>query len=205
MTARTAPPRRRALRLTALSAAAGASLTGALAWLCLLFGVRHTTGRSITGTPLTWPISVPADWPARPRVHSRDRCLLRLPIIGEVAIGTWHNVQGGPPTNQNSMPELSLCGLATGWPCDALAGWYECDRESCPTTRGYIHLPPNRELSYLPVWPGFALDTALFGLLTAITITGIQRTRRNSRAHAGRCVSCGYERRDLPICPECGR
>jgi predicted secreted protein len=204
MTARPAFTRRRILKLTALSAAGGASITVALAWLCLLFGVRHTSVRPITNNPPVWPVAVPADWPARPRVHSRHRCFLRVPIIGAVAIGTWYDFQGGPPTTQNSMPELSLSGLATGWPFDALVGWYECDRECSPITRGYIHLPPNRVLSYLPVWPGFDLDTALFGLLTAITVAGIQRTRRNSRAHAGRCVSCDYDLRGLPTCPECG-
>ena len=60
-------------------------------------------------------------------------------------------------------------------------------------------------LPYLPVWPGFAVNTifyaAIFWLLFAIP--GWLRRRR--RIKRGLCPACGYDlRASGGNCPECG-
>ena len=63
-----------------------------------------------------------------------------------------------------------------------------------------------RVLPVLPIWPGFAINTALYAL-AAMTIYGLWWiARRRIRRLRGRCLSCGYDlRRDYSTgCPECG-
>ena len=63
-----------------------------------------------------------------------------------------------------------------------------------------------RVLPVLPIWPGFAINTALYAL-AAMTIHGLWLiARRWIRRMRGRCLACAYDlRRDYSHgCPECG-
>ena len=63
-----------------------------------------------------------------------------------------------------------------------------------------------RVLPVRPIWPGFAINTALYAL-AAMIITGLcWIARRGIRRMRGLCLACAYDlRRDYSTgCPECG-
>jgi len=78
---------------------------------------------------------------------------------------------------------------------------------------GGVQLPRDadfqpRALPLTPVWPGFALDMALWGGLWLGLAWLLRSSRRRWRARKNRCIHCGYPRTGLPAdtpCPECGR
>jgi hypothetical protein len=98
-------------------------------------------------------------------------------------------------------PALSLRGgYAPGpWPTrsdwpprSALTGYRALDRFALPL---------------LPLWPGFAINTAFYALLLFALIRGPRVLRRELRRRRGRCGACGYDRVGLApgaACPECG-
>jgi predicted RNA-binding Zn-ribbon protein involved in translation (DUF1610 family) len=60
---------------------------------------------------------------------------------------------------------------------------------------------------YLPLWPGFALNTLFYAVLAWGVWQVPLAMRRRSRRRAGRCIKCGYDLRATPAaspCPECG-
>ncbi|MEO1008651.1 MAG: hypothetical protein AAFX79_08795 [Planctomycetota bacterium] len=60
-------------------------------------------------------------------------------------------------------------------------------------------------LPLMPIWPGFAINTAFYAAVLATMWYGqrpIRILRWNLR---GRCLGCGYDVRNLATCPECGR
>ena len=62
-------------------------------------------------------------------------------------------------------------------------------------------------LPLLPIWPGFAINTAVYALLLFIGWRAPGVIRRAVRRRRGRCVACGYDRGGLDAgaaCPECG-
>jgi hypothetical protein len=56
----------------------------------------------------------------------------------------------------------------------------------------------------LPLWPGFLVDTAFWGGAAFLVWSVPGLVRRGMRRRRGRCVRCGYELKDLAVCPECG-
>jgi hypothetical protein len=98
-------------------------------------------------------------------------------------------------------PALSLRGgYAPGrWPTrsdwpprSTLTGYRAVDRFALPL---------------LPIWPGFPLNTAVYGLLLFALVRGVRVSRRAVRRRRGRCERCGYDRAGLDLgaaCPECG-
>ena len=70
-------------------------------------------------------------------------------------------------------------------------------------TRGPWYL---RRLPLTPLWPGFAVNTLLYGIILWLLIPGPFVLRRRIRIRGGRCPQCGYDLRgDLQRgCPECG-
>jgi hypothetical protein len=68
----------------------------------------------------------------------------------------------------------------------------------------------HRHLPVHPVWPGFALDTALYAAVWwALLFTPLpfyRAARHRLRVSRGMCPSCGYDLKGSPggACPECG-
>jgi|GEM_PF-3279697 len=63
-------------------------------------------------------------------------------------------------------------------------------------------------LPLLPLWPGFAINTAFYALLLFLVRRTPGALRRTGHRRRGRCDSCGYDRSGLDRtieCPECGR
>lgn len=63
-----------------------------------------------------------------------------------------------------------------------------------------------------PLWPGFALNTLCYALLSVLLwlllVQGSHRFRRLLRRRRGLCINCGYDLRGASggggLCPECG-
>ncbi|MFO0783483.1 MAG: hypothetical protein U0636_07350 [Phycisphaerales bacterium] len=68
---------------------------------------------------------------------------------------------------------------------------------------------PRTTLQRLPqeiIWPGFALDTGLWGAILWCVVWGPSTARRWHRNRTGRCLACGYllQAPRGASCPECG-
>ena len=62
-------------------------------------------------------------------------------------------------------------------------------------------------LPLLPLWPGFAINTAFYALLLFLAWRASRVVRRTHRRRRGQCAACGYDRGGLDAgtaCPECG-
>jgi hypothetical protein len=75
-----------------------------------------------------------------------------------------------------------------------------------PKAEGGSFLWKDPVLPLLPLWPGFALDTAFYGTLTFLLWSAPGVLRRRSRLRRGACPACGYDLRGNAggRCPECG-
>ncbi|UCD76578.1 MAG: hypothetical protein JSV91_06570 [Phycisphaerales bacterium] len=98
----------------------------------------------------------------------------------------------------------SVWDLSVGWPVPALGNpltdrpviWW--NRRGVPQWR--------QSPLWRPVWPGFALNTALYAGMLWLAFPGRRLWRCHLRRKRGRCPDCGYDLRgDLATgCPECG-
>jgi hypothetical protein len=62
-------------------------------------------------------------------------------------------------------------------------------------------------LPLLPIWPGFAINTALYALPCLALILSLAAARKSLRRKRGHCPECNYDRAGLAAespCPECG-
>ena len=112
---------------------------------------------------------------------------------------------------------------ASGWPAYSLryfgsiyvvrAGSGNVYDESRMT--GYFHptLPQKMvdggyrsELPFLPIWPGFAINTIFYAMILWMLALAPFTARRIIRHKRGRCIKCGYDLRGAAqmICSECG-
>ncbi len=68
----------------------------------------------------------------------------------------------------------------------------------------------DRLLAYLPIWPGFAVNTFFYAGIVWLVIPGPFALRRlirqRRRQRRGLCPACGYDLRhaEHEACPECG-
>ncbi|MBX3407361.1 MAG: hypothetical protein KF869_11430 [Phycisphaeraceae bacterium] len=196
----------------------GAALNIALAWAVLLrYGVptsqpqrQHGEGKDVR-----WIRSVPANWPAAANSWSRIRwwnCIIDdQMVIPEVKDRFERHVSGSHWVRV----------VGWGWPCASVGVvWLReepitLDVEGMPHResgiRGGLPLPKfaqrgpwaNR-LPVMPMWPGFALNTLLYGALVGSALFGPGAIRRTLRRRRGACIVCGYDLTGLAMCPECG-
>jgi len=63
-----------------------------------------------------------------------------------------------------------------------------------------------RTLPLVPLLPGFALNTMIFGLAWFAAGTGFVGLKRSRRTRRGLCPACAYDLSGDPAsgCPECG-
>lgn len=94
----------------------------------------------------------------------------------------------------------------TGWPFRAF--WCSLSGE---TAAGAMPIPPtadypyaDRALPYLPIWPGLALDSVIWGAVAIAGVSASRLTRCALRRRRGLCPACAYPVGASPVCTECG-
>lgn len=175
------------------------------------------------GEDLLWPRAMPADWPPQP--HNVMYCDSRG-LKGE-----WYRGLGPEPPNLHENPTLfRLVEMRVGWPIQTFQfertlvmpdargtiGWLMDDSPSAWS--GGLPIPdwvpkPDepltaapciRRVPIRPLWAGLLLTTGLHALALAGLAVIPRWAIRRSRQIRGRCPKCGYDRRSLAVCPECG-
>jgi hypothetical protein len=65
-----------------------------------------------------------------------------------------------------------------------------------------------KQIPFIPIWPGFAINTMFYAVILWVLFTGPFVLRRWRRIRRALCLKCGYDLRNRPIdaavCPECG-
>lgn len=65
-----------------------------------------------------------------------------------------------------------------------------------------------RVLPLRPMWPGFAVNTVLYGFVLWLMVAMMFALRKQRRIRRGLCWRCAYNLRSMPVtssaCPECG-
>ena len=66
--------------------------------------------------------------------------------------------------------------------------------------------PWRNVVPYLPIWPGFAINTIFYAVILWLLTLGPFTARRLIRRKRGHCLKCGYDLRgaEHEVCPECG-
>ena len=62
----------------------------------------------------------------------------------------------------------------------------------------------DRWIGYLPIWPGFAVNTLFYAGLLWLLILGPFALRRLIRRRRGLCPKCAYPIGESFVCSECG-
>ena len=62
-----------------------------------------------------------------------------------------------------------------------------------------------REYPFLPIWPGFAVNTIFYAAVLWLLIPGPFVLRRFIRVKRGLCSACAYPRGESDVCSECGK
>ncbi|HMN39859.1 MAG TPA: hypothetical protein PKE29_03375 [Phycisphaerales bacterium] len=112
--------------------------------------------------------------------------------------------------------------LSCGWPMSAVWGGYDWPPmmqkrpgavQESPIGTVSIGVSKNRDrgmhgaLPVMPLFPGFIVDTAMYGLAFLACHGLLRKCRQLWRGTRGNCARCGYPHSDLPAgspCPECG-
>ena len=128
--------------------------------------------------------------------------------------------------DHTSWPAL-LDRIEAGWPMKALFGEQVVhsfqnlrNAENTPPARkqriqyAFAFLPPEivpsgdpmfRYLPLRPMWPGFLVNSLLYGAILRLLVGGPLLLRRFIRGRHGQCPACGYPVGVSAVCTECGR
>ncbi len=68
-----------------------------------------------------------------------------------------------------------------------------------------IYQVGNRTIAFIPIWPGFALNTILYAAVLWLLIPGPFVLRRFLRVRRGLCPKCAYPMGESAVCSECGK
>jgi len=210
----------RRVRLIAACALAGVVVNVLVAWAFVLLGgfrggalhVRYADGR-----PLDAPILVPEGWDIATwrELHGVG---LRMDMVSErewVGSSLILSLNGGPQRTVthyragfpflaltwvgegSDVPEQNPTGVARAWWMGIDVGW-------AARAGGVPRSGIEPRLPVRPAWPGFALNTLVYGAAALGVITSVGGIRRSRRRRRGLCVRCGYDVGGLAVCPECG-
>jgi len=101
--------------------------------------------------------------------------------------------------------------FASGWPFRGMRCEIELDATSSRQIRGGYAFSGSkyswRLTPFVPIWPGFAINTAFYAVVLWLLFAGPFVLRRWRRIRRGLCPKCAYDLRGsagTAACPECG-
>ena len=150
----------------------------------------------------TWPMVVPKGWPA-PDMKTSETC------CGRSTVRTFFWDMMGYPSRWGSP---TVVQVELGYPLPCFSGWGIGEPPLNFQWHGVMAYgrqldKPSILIPYLPLWPGFALNTLFYAALAWGAWQLPLALRRRRRRVRGQCVRCGYDLAGLPKgsqCPECG-
>jgi hypothetical protein len=230
--------KRSVFRQVVVFALLGAAATVLVAWGCALLANwdsssgDHRAGKSFVPAGNPWAVTIRSNV-GRVRVESKVWMgftgRYHVPFTSEELVPEWGRVSSIPSlTFSEDAGSLEIVDEASGWPRLALwSGWGTMAASSgavTPTTdeltwgiairssRGSVG--SGLAIPLHPIWPGFAIDTALYGAGLWVLWLMSGAGRRFVRRRRGLCVGCGYDLRGhagwkpapqgRAACPECG-
>ena len=148
-------------------------------------------------------------WPAPKYLHSPYRPIKEwLPM--------WARCRKIHPDVSESYDGV-LVENAAGWPFLAVrsshrwrsclrSGTFQTDQLSGVLRPSWLHrLHDDVALPYLPIWPGFAINSGLYAAPLWLLICGPFALRRVIRRRRGLCPKCAYPVGESAVCTECGK
>lgn len=210
----------RRVRLIAACVMAGGVVNVLVAWGCALLGDFSGGAvyvRYADEPPLDAPIRAPEGWDIATwrELHGaglRWDMLSEREWIGSTLI---LSLNGGPQRTVahyrtgfpflalawfgegSDVPEQDTTGVARAW-------WMGIDVGLAARAGGVPRSGIEPRLPIRPAWPGFALNTLVYGGGAFGVITSAGAIRRRRRRRYVVCVQCGYDVGGLAVCPECG-
>ena len=198
--------RTRSIVIPLACVAAGAAITLAVAWGCVVFAdvSRSETLHGATG----WPIPAPESWPEP-----------EFATVGKtVGYAGWVSMTMSRPRHVIERDQA-------GWPFYALtshrltmgtevAGVVAFREEQgrlevpYPIWTGKPRLNPTVVLPTKVIWVGYTFNTVAYGALVWLMTLVPGWVRRSRRRARGACAKCGYDLAATPgitKCPECGQ
>ena len=197
---------KRRLLIVAIFLLAGAVVNVAVAWGCRL-AVRPSQGgqfQHIDASAIAWwnenkPHGVTDEPTFFMRTESFGWSAVRL-VAGE----------GGELRLSDQVVLFSTkriteaSHVAAGLPMKSLHG-HSWSVEGKITQSGVIATGSHDSLPYVPIWPGFAVNTLFYAAVLWLLIPGPFAFRRFIRVKRGRCPKCAYPMGQADVCSECGK
>jgi hypothetical protein len=109
--------------------------------------------------------------------------------------------------------QASVCfayAAAHGWPMVSLESQHWVTRSASDQFRALtlsgwpLSVQSQRELPIVPVWPGFAVNTILYGGVIWLIVASTAAIRSRRRLKRGLCPKCAYPVGESEECTECG-
>ena len=202
---------RRRLLIIAAFLVAGAVVNVAVAWGCAVcMPVKPWTVVALRGQEGVNPV---------PRgvltIHEQHLSPgnLRNHAFGVGGVGyDGYNVQADTNPSQFISTRAAFAGwpAKTFWGYDGLASeaiqrWPQQHRVIESWASGLRVRRVDRWIPYLPLWPGFTVNTAFYAVVLYLLIPGPFVLRRFIRRRCGLCPKCAYPVGESVVCTECGR
>lgn len=181
----------------------------------IYFGERHVW-RGSEAAERGWPVAVDPSW-GPPQEAGELRAL------GYTEFNAWttrNPVFREDRTVEASPDKNGVLGSRAGWPRRSLQTAEVFPPFSRDTSEGFEFVswhagiawtrmfPGSAWVFYLPtkpLWGGFVVNSAAYGLWTWMLACGFGTFRRLLRRRRGLCPSCGYPAGTAPRCTECGQ
>jgi hypothetical protein len=106
--------------------------------------------------------------------------------------------------------EMPLRQARFGFPCEAMAYdlWWNrgihIGSGQIKNTYGAQHHTDVVAVPFLPIWPGFAINTIFYAAILWVLFFAPGTIRRTIRRRRGLCPACAYPIGTSPVCTECG-
>lgn len=203
---------KRRLLIVAVFLLAGAVVNVAVAWGCRLAvrgPQRYTVAyHASDASTIAWwnenkPEGITDDlagfssverfgW-SRVTLHGDEGGIFRISPSGQIRI-----------SGQMQDVHLALY-LTAGLPMRSLHGQSWSGTGITIQQSGFITTGSQDWLPYVPIWPGFAVNSLFYAAVLWLLIPGPFVLRRFIRVKRGLCPKCAYPMAESDICSECGK